>query len=50
MSDFGRVIDPAEPWLLGYWAARLDVSEDRLREAVNAVGTSVADVKRYLCQ
>ncbi|HEX8269776.1 MAG TPA: DUF3606 domain-containing protein [Flavobacterium sp.] len=31
-----------------YWTKELNVTEDRLREAVRAVGVMVADVKEFL--
>ncbi len=37
----------AQPWEIRYWCKRLGVSPERLREAVKAVGRSVAKVKRY---
>lgn len=41
-------INVHEDWELEYWSKELGVSRDRLREAVKAVGTSVAAVRRYL--
>ena len=37
-----------ESWELGYWSKEFGVTKERLKEAVKAVGTSVAAVKRYL--
>jgi hypothetical protein len=31
-----------------YWTQALDVTEDELREAVRAAGSSAADVREYL--
>lgn len=33
---------------LNYWTKELGVTEERLREAVKAVGPMVADVRKYL--
>ncbi len=41
-------INVHENWELEYWSKELGVSRDKLREAVKAVGTSVAAVRRYL--
>lgn len=41
-------INVHEDWELEYWSKELGVSKDRLREAVKAVGTSAAAVRRYL--
>ena len=38
------------PHLVRYWRAELGCSEDALRDAVAAVGTQAADVRRYLDQ
>ncbi|NMR33211.1 DUF3606 domain-containing protein [Chryseobacterium aquaticum] len=37
-----------ESWELDYWSKEFGVAKERLKEAVKAVGTSVAAVKRYL--
>lgn len=37
-----------EPYEVGYWTQTLGVSESKLRRAVNAVGTSVEAVKKWL--
>lgn len=37
-----------ESWELDYWSKELGVTKERLKEAVKAVGTSAAAVKRYL--
>jgi uncharacterized protein DUF3606 len=41
-------INVNESYELQYWSEKLDVSKDRLKEAVAAVGSSVAAVKGYL--
>ncbi|SFT36764.1 Protein of unknown function [Chryseobacterium formosense] len=37
-----------ESWELDYWSKEFGVTKESLKEAVQAVGTSVAAVKRYL--
>ncbi|ASE61530.1 DUF3606 domain-containing protein [Chryseobacterium indologenes] len=37
-----------EVWEVQYWTRTLGVTEEQLKRAVQAVGTSVADVRRYL--
>ncbi|KAA0129528.1 DUF3606 domain-containing protein [Chryseobacterium sp. SN22] len=37
-----------EDWELEYWSKELGISKEKIREAVKAVGTSAAAVKRYL--
>jgi hypothetical protein len=37
-----------EGWELEYWTKELGVPKGKLIEAVNAVGTSVAAVKKFL--
>ncbi|OBW40238.1 hypothetical protein AB670_03436 [Chryseobacterium sp. MOF25P] len=37
-----------ESWELDYWSKELGVTKERLKEAVKAVGTSVAAVRRHL--
>lgn len=37
-----------ESWELDYWSKEFGVTKERLKEAVKAVGTSVAAVKKYL--
>lgn len=39
-----------EPRELAYWAHVLDVSEDKLREAVASVGPRAADVRRHVAR
>lgn len=43
-----KKINVNEPWELDYWTKTLNVSADRLRQGVRAVGPMVDDVKRYL--
>jgi hypothetical protein len=44
----GTKINVHEAWELKYWTKHLGVSEQQLRDAVKAVGVSVAAVKRHL--
>jgi len=37
-----------EAWELEYWSKELGVTKEQLKEAVRAIGTSIASVKRYL--
>lgn len=37
-----------EAWELDYWSSSLNVSKDRLKQAVKAVGPMVADVRAWL--
>ena len=55
MDDLKRRVpeDPTkininQPWEVEYWCNKLGCSEARLREAVQAVGPLVKDVKKYL--
>lgn len=41
-------INVNEPWELRYWTKELGLSEDELREAVKAAGTSVSAVRQHL--
>ena len=41
-------INVNESWELESWSKELGVTKEQLKEAVRAVGTSVAAVKRYL--
>ena len=41
-------INTSEPYELRDWAKRLGITEERLRTAVNEVGSSAEAVKRYL--
>jgi len=43
-------INVNEAYELQYWSEKLNVSKDRLREAVQAVGTAVEAVRKYLKQ
>jgi hypothetical protein len=43
-----QVIDAADGSQRDYWAYRLSVSSRELTAAINAVGTSVAAVRRHL--
>jgi hypothetical protein len=43
-----KKINVNESWELDYWTKTLNVSADRLRQAVHTVGTMVDDVKRHL--
>jgi hypothetical protein len=41
-------INVNEPYEVSYWTKTLGVSEQKLRDAVRAVGVSVAAVRRHL--
>jgi len=41
-------INVNESYELQYWSEKLNVSKERLKEAVAAVGTTVEAVKEYL--
>jgi hypothetical protein len=43
-----KYINIHEEWELAYWSKELGVTKEKIKEAVNAVGTSVAKVKQYL--
>jgi len=43
-------INVNEAYELQYWSEKLNVSKDRLKEAVQAVGTAVEAVRKYLKQ
>jgi len=43
-----KKVNVNEPWELDYWTKTLNVSGDRLRQSVRAVGPMVDDVKRHL--
>lgn len=43
-----NTISLGEAWEVKYWCEALGVTEARLREAVRAVGHSVAKVRAYL--
>ena len=46
-SDDTR-INVNESYELQYWSGKFNVSKDELKQAVQAVGTGVEDVRRYL--
>jgi Protein of unknown function (DUF3606) len=56
MNDNLRIRQPQDPtkinvhetWELKYWTQHLGVSEQKLKDAVKAVGVSVTAVKRHL--
>jgi hypothetical protein len=37
-----------ESWELDYWSKKFDVTKERLKEAVKAVGNSASAVQKYL--
>lgn len=37
-----------ESWELDHWSKKFGVTKEKLKEAVKAVGTSAAAVKKYL--
>lgn len=41
-------INVNQTWELKRWSEKLGVSEEKLRQAVKAVGPMVKDVKKYL--
>ena len=41
-------INVHEPWEIRFWARELDTTEEKLREAVNAVGPQVQAVRKQL--
>jgi hypothetical protein len=43
-----KLINVNENYEVEYWTKELGISKDKLKEAVNAVGTSVAAVREYL--
>ncbi len=43
-----RKININKSWEVRYWKIRLGVTEDELRQAVQVVGSNVADVKEWL--
>ena len=47
-SPDSKRIDLDQPHEVRFWSAALEVSPERLREAVHAVGTSAAAVRKYL--
>jgi hypothetical protein len=48
-SDDSR-ININESYELQYWSEKLNVTRDRLKEAINATGSNADDVARYLKQ
>lgn len=40
-------INVNQPWEVKHWSEKLGVSEEKLRQAVKAVGPMVKDVKKY---
>lgn len=43
-------IDLVEPWEVDYWTETFGVSEKRLRHAIDEVGHSPSEVRRYLAR
>ncbi|MGB5632642.1 MAG: DUF3606 domain-containing protein [Waterburya sp.] len=43
-----KKININQSWEVGYWSARLGVSESKLKRAVNAVGVMVENVEKWL--
>lgn len=41
-------INVNEPWEVDYWSKALNITPERLRQAVRAAGTMADDVKRHL--
>jgi len=41
-------INVKENYEVEYWTQKFNISRERLKEAVNAVGTSAEDVRKYL--
>jgi len=37
----------ASDWQVGYWAMKLDKSEDMIEDAIDAVGDRVVDIRQY---
>ncbi|WP_346984971.1 DUF3606 domain-containing protein [Chryseobacterium sp. POE27] len=37
-----------ETWELEYWSNKFGVTKEKLKEAVKAVGTSAAEIQKYL--
>ncbi len=37
-----------ESWELEYWSKKFGVTKEKLKEAVKAVGTSAAELQKYL--
>jgi hypothetical protein len=47
-SDDTRSIDMDDEYAIDFWTRELSVTQTKLKAAVEAVGTSVADVRREL--
>jgi hypothetical protein len=47
-SPDSKLINMNEDYEVQYWSKELGVSKEKLQEAVDAAGTSVAAVKEYL--
>lgn len=50
VPDDPKKININQTWEVTYWCKHLNVTEDELREAVEAVGPLVADVEAYITQ
>jgi Protein of unknown function (DUF3606) len=58
MSDNLKIRQPQDPkkininetWEVSYWTKALGVTEQKLREAVKAVGPMVVDVRKWLAK
>lgn len=44
----GIRINMNEPWDVRYWAKELGVTEEKLTEAIDAIGVQVEAVRKYL--
>ena len=49
-SPDSKLINVNENYEVEYWTKELDCSKEKLKEAVNEVGTSVAAVRAYLAK
>jgi len=45
-QDWNR-IDISQDWQVQFWATKLQVSKEDIRSAVETVGDSAADIKKY---
>ena len=43
-----RTVNVNQPWELAWWSEQFNVSEERIKQAVAAVGPSVENVRKYL--
>lgn len=43
-----KQINKNQDWEVAYWCKKLDCTEEKLIDAINAVGPYVKDVKHYL--